>query len=312
MREFQFVCVECDSASVRIAHRRPKLCEGCLAVRKELYHRRRYPTAMPKVVSVAAGLLRCLTCERDLAVSEFPLDRGRPRRHCRDCHRAKKALARLSEDRSEEYAKRDAVRRKARDIAAIDRRRTDRERSRRKKAIYAKLDDWFAAKLKASRAAKIVATKPWLAAGLTDAERFRIRYNTDPEFRVKELLRQSMRRKRRGREAVIAKTMRRAIKFGTSASSIEAFLGYSAADLRDHLSRLFDETMTWDAFMRGEIHIDHVRPVSSFDLTQDSEIKACWSLSNLQPLWAADNLRKRDHWVGIPANDNGSPTVRAA
>ncbi len=46
--------------------------------------------------------------------------------------------------------------------------------------------------------------------------------------------------------------------------------------------------------MAGEIHIDHVIPASSFDLTKGSEVARCWALPNLRPLWAADNVRKSD------------------
>jgi hypothetical protein len=42
----------------------------------------------------------------------------------------------------------------------------------------------------------------------------------------------------------------------------------------------------------GEIHLDHIIPQRAFDLSNDEEWRACWSLTNLQPLWAKDNLRK--------------------
>ncbi len=39
--------------------------------------------------------------------------------------------------------------------------------------------------------------------------------------------------------------------------------------------------------------LGHIYPVSKFNfLTGDDEIKRCWALSNLQPLWARDNLIK--------------------
>ncbi|KVU21222.1 hypothetical protein WK62_19750 [Burkholderia ubonensis] len=51
-------------------------------------------------------------------------------------------------------------------------------------------------------------------------------------------------------------------------------------------------------FRRGEIHIDHRRPQSSFDLNDADQVRACWALSNLQPLWARDNLTKGARWDG--------------
>lgn len=59
-------------------------------------------------------------------------------------------------------------------------------------------------------------------------------------------------------------------------------LGYSALDLKQHLESLFTEGMFWQNY--GEWHIDHIKPVSSFDKT--TPISIVNSLSNLQPLWA--------------------------
>ena len=66
-------------------------------------------------------------------------------------------------------------------------------------------------------------------------------------------------------------------------------LGYSAIELKEHLEKLFVKGMSWDN--HGEWHIDHIKPVSSFDIS--TEIKIVNALSNLQPLWAKDN---RDKW----------------
>lgn len=53
-----------------------------------------------------------------------------------------------------------------------------------------------------------------------------------------------------------------------------------------------------DACDGRKLHIDHIRPVSSFNLTGevDAEFLACWALDNLQLLPAKDNLRKSNKW----------------
>lgn len=71
------------------------------------------------------------------------------------------------------------------------------------------------------------------------------------------------------------------------ASTIDC-LGYSALELKEHLEGLFKEGMTWEN--HGEWHIDHIKPVSSFDKNTHPSIVN--SLSNLQPLWAYENLSK--------------------
>lgn len=50
--------------------------------------------------------------------------------------------------------------------------------------------------------------------------------------------------------------------------------------------------MTWAKFMAGQIHIDHRVPLSAFNLGDDLEFKAAWAMTNLQPLWAVDNVKK--------------------
>lgn len=59
-------------------------------------------------------------------------------------------------------------------------------------------------------------------------------------------------------------------------------LGYSADELKIHISNLFTEGMSWDNY--GEWHIDHKKPVSSFD--RETPVSVVCSLSNLQPLWS--------------------------
>ena len=58
----------------------------------------------------------------------------------------------------------------------------------------------------------------------------------------------------------------------------------------DHLERQFLRGMTWDNY--GEWHIDHIVPVTAFDLTNDEDLIACFALTNLRPLWAKDNRKK--------------------
>ena len=61
-----------------------------------------------------------------------------------------------------------------------------------------------------------------------------------------------------------------------------------------HLEAQFAEGMSWDN--HGEWHIDHIRPCASFDLLDPEQQRQCFHYTNLQPLWAADNLRKSDTW----------------
>jgi len=67
-------------------------------------------------------------------------------------------------------------------------------------------------------------------------------------------------------------------------------LPYSSDELKTHLSSLFSEGMSLENY--GSWHIDHIKPVSSFLFLDEEDFTECWSLDNLQPLWAYDNIVK--------------------
>ena len=74
----------------------------------------------------------------------------------------------------------------------------------------------------------------------------------------------------------------------------EDLLGCTVAEARAHLEAQFLPGMTWDN--HGEWHIDHIRPCASFDFSDPKQQRECSHYTNLQPLWAKDNLSKSDRW----------------
>lgn len=73
-------------------------------------------------------------------------------------------------------------------------------------------------------------------------------------------------------------------------------VGCTISELRTHLERQFQLGMTWENRGRYGWHIDHIRPCASFDLTDPEQQKLCFHFTNLQPLWAEDNLAKGAKW----------------
>ena len=71
-------------------------------------------------------------------------------------------------------------------------------------------------------------------------------------------------------------------------SSIKKILGAPLDEVKSHLENQFAEGMNWDN--HGLWHIDHIIPLASAE-TEEGMIKLA-HYSNLQPLWAVDNLRK--------------------
>jgi hypothetical protein len=67
-------------------------------------------------------------------------------------------------------------------------------------------------------------------------------------------------------------------------------IGCTIDELKSHLSKRFKPGMSWAN--HGEWHIDHIIPCSAFDLTNTDEQMRCFHFSNLQPLWAEENLSK--------------------
>ncbi len=77
----------------------------------------------------------------------------------------------------------------------------------------------------------------------------------------------------------------------------ERTFGYSFKDFKKHIENLFTNGMTWDKVINKEIHIDHIIPAAAFDQGNVDHFNICWSLANLQPLWAKDNQEKHDKLI---------------
>jgi hypothetical protein len=105
---------------------------------------------------------------------------------------------------------------------------------------------------------------------------------TDPQYRLRRTLRSNL---------------HRALGSNRKGGSAVRLLGCSVAQLRRHLEAQWVFGMTWDNFGRltdgrDTWQIDHIRPLSSFDLTDTEQLSEACHYTNLAPLWAIDNRRK--------------------
>jgi len=81
-----------------------------------------------------------------------------------------------------------------------------------------------------------------------------------------------------------------ALKRNTKAKSTRKLIGCSIEFLKQYLKNQFKSGMTWKNY--GKWHVDHIIPCAKYDLKNPKLQIKCFHYTNLQPLWATDNLRK--------------------
>jgi hypothetical protein len=125
-------------------------------------------------------------------------------------------------------------------------------------------------------------------AKVREAERTRmkIRWNTDVKYKLR----------------VLAGTAsHRMVKAGwTKRHRSAELIGCTWEELKAHIEAQFKPGMTWQNHSKFGWHIDHIRPLASFDLTQPDQMAAAMHYTNLQPLWWKENIIKSDKWQQPP------------
>ena len=71
----------------------------------------------------------------------------------------------------------------------------------------------------------------------------------------------------------------------------------NAQELVEWIESKWEDGMNWDNYGRIEVgvrrwNVDHIFPVTAFDLTDSDQAAACWHYLNLQPMWALENIQK--------------------
>lgn len=103
------------------------------------------------------------------------------------------------------------------------------------------------------------------------------RMRKDPSYRMKKMLRGRCQNAIRNQS-------------GNKAYKTQELLGCNMKYFMEYIEKKFLPDMFWGNY--GEWHIDHIIPCASFDLTNPEDQKKCFHYTNLQPLWATDNLSK--------------------
>lgn len=80
------------------------------------------------------------------------------------------------------------------------------------------------------------------------------------------------------------------ISKGTRKGSAVRDLGCSIEEFKIYIEQLFVPGMTW--VNHGKWHFDHIKPLSSFNLSNRNQFLEACNYRNIQPLWAKENLKK--------------------
>ena len=119
-------------------------------------------------------------------------------------------------------------------------------------------------------------TKKWLKDNPNYQKEWTVnKYATDVKFQLK---------------MIIYAQMHQALK--SKNNTTLSYLGCDLDTFKKHLESQFDSKMTWENRGQYGWHIDHIKPVNTFDLTEEDRILECWHYTNLRPLWWKDNLTR--------------------
>lgn len=69
-------------------------------------------------------------------------------------------------------------------------------------------------------------------------------------------------------------------------------VGCTTDQLRAHIEKRFLPGMSFENYGQSGWHVDHIIPCARFDLTKPEHQKMCFHFTNLQPMWARDNISK--------------------
>ena len=213
----------------------------------------------------------CTRCKVEKSCSEFSRDRAKKDGLSCQCKECNKKYNQANADWRREYAK-----------------KWHQENAERKREYMKKWHEENAEKVKKYRQENAESLsekkKKYQQENADKIKVYRKKYdknrrNSDPLFRMIYNLRRRL------------SSYCRAIKVKKSTRTKE-MLGIDLAGFKSHIESKFQEGMTWENY--GQWHVDHIKPLSL--ATTEQEIIELNHYTNLQPLWAAENLKKSNKY----------------
>jgi len=240
----------------------------------------------------------CTKCGEEKDISMFGKDRRGKNgisNHCRVCINAKqeRLYYKNNEDRPKRPSKLSDAELSRRNAQRAKRwRNSNQEEVNEKQRERYRTDLVYREKILAANEADAARRKagipPTVKSKQSDTERKnsyqRQKRKNDIQYKLGQILRVRL------REAIRAKV---------KASKAIEYLGCTISELEAHLESQFhpnprtsSERMTWINHTKEGWHIDHIKPLASFDLTDPEQLKEACHYTNLQPLWSQANLEK--------------------
>lgn len=270
----------------------------------------------------------CRKCGIKKPITDYYLDKGKPRNICKVCHcsetNARKIALGITKNPTEKLeAKREGYKvcricKEEKPLALFARNISNKDGYRNECKLcsshnYKKEHDlWY--KDKEKRKAQMKAYRkahPEIQKAYVERNRERIREKSKeywlkkgPEILAKrtkeDVARWNRTRYRRHKlQRIVLSGLQRGFKDKKN-YDLGSILPYTIEELKAHLESQFQPGMTWENHGLHGWHIDHIKPVCTFDfldgdLSNPEVVKVvqqCWALSNLRPLWAKDNLSR--------------------
>lgn len=249
----------------------------------------------------------CSRCNQEKELAEFNKKASSKDGHCEACRECMKASKKeayyrnhahvKAQQRAYKEANREKVLQSQRDTYY---RHRDRILEESKARYYENRE----ARLAADKARRDANREEWLAKEKRTRERLaekraanqRAYYAANKDARAAYKLEYDKRRYKADPLFALGRLTRRRITIALSAqgylktSPTQAMLGCSYEELQRHLESQFQSGMTWENRGSDGWHVDHIIPLAS--AKDKSELLKLCHFTNLQPLWAADNLAK--------------------
>ena len=91
---------------------------------------------------------------------------------------------------------------------------------------------------------------------------------------------------------VLRKRLNKALKYGSASVSAVRYLGCTLEEFRKYIEGLWEPGMSWDNWTTSGWHMDHIRPLNTFDLTDEKQRLEAIHYTNIRPLWAEVNYSR--------------------